>query len=79
MFEEDVTISKQTLRVELYTLRRPSGQQFYNMVMLFFKPFPQNTQWATILEHGHGLFLEYLFENTFLSGMCHYFSKVGGW
>ena len=31
--EEDVTISKQTFRVELYPLRRPSGQQFCNMVM----------------------------------------------
>ena len=54
--EEDVTISKQTFRVELYPLRRPSGQQFCNMVMLFFKPSPQNTQWATILEHGHVFF-----------------------
>ena len=34
--EEDVTISKQTFRVELYPLRRPSGQQFCNKVMLFF-------------------------------------------
>ena len=73
--EEDVTISKQTFRVELYPLRRPSGQQFCNMVMLFFfKPSPQNTQWATILEHGHGVFMEYLFENIFFSGICHYFS-----
>ena len=38
--EEDVTISKQTFRVELYPLRRPSGQQFCNMVMLFFLNLP---------------------------------------
>ena len=42
--EEDVTISKQTFRVELYPLRRPSGQQFCNMVMFFLLLSPQNTQ-----------------------------------
>ena len=33
MFEEDVTISKQTFRFVLYPLRRIRGQQFCNMVL----------------------------------------------
>ena len=31
--EEDVTISKQTFRVELYPLGRPRGHQLCNMVI----------------------------------------------
>ena len=34
MFEEDVTISKQTFRLVLYPLRRPMGLQFCNMVIV---------------------------------------------
>ena len=54
--EEDVTISKQTFRVELYPLRRLSGQQFCNMVMFFFKTFPSEYPVGNNFEHGHVFF-----------------------
>ena len=38
VFKEDVTKSKQTFRVLLYLIRRPSGQQFCSRVMPFLKP-----------------------------------------
>ena len=45
VFEEDVTISKQNLRIVPYPLRRPSWQQFVTWSYpFFFKPSPQKTK-----------------------------------
>ena len=45
MSEEDVTISKQTIMVVLYPLRRPRSQKFCNMVighaLFFLETFPK--------------------------------------